>query len=153
MRNRLVLALTALTCALAPGACERVDPELLPDALLRDSLGLDDEDRVHTVRISAEGSQERVEPATVTVLPGDLVQFITADRRPHTVAFLVDSLPDSAAAFLRGSAQEGSPPLVERESRFLVTFEGAPEGRYPFVIEGTGEAAPGAIVVAAPEQG
>ncbi|MBW3535153.1 MAG: hypothetical protein KY453_08055 [Gemmatimonadetes bacterium] len=151
MRPRYLTALAALTCVLAAGACERSDPELQPDDLLRDSLGLGDADRVHTVRISTEADRERAEPATVEIVPGDLVQFMTEDRRPHTVAFLMDSLPDAEAAFLRGGAQEGSPPLVDPESRFLVSFRDAPEGRYPFVVEGTGEAARGVVVVAPPQ--
>ena len=153
IRNRLVPAALAMACVLAAGACDRGDPELRPDDLLRDSLGLGDEDRVHTVRISTASSRERAEPDTLRVLPGDLVQFVTEDRRPHTVAFFVDSLPEAAAAFLRSTGQEGSPPLVEVESRFLVTFRDAPEGRYPYRVEGTGEAATGAVVVAQPRGG
>lgn len=153
MGKRFVTAALALTCVLAPAACERIDPELQPDPLLRDSLGLGGGDRVHTVRISAETSRERAQPETVRVLPGDFVQFVTGDHRPHTVSFLVDSLADTAAAFLRRTGQEGSPPLVDAESRFVVTFRGAPEGRYPFVVEGTGEHARGAVVVAAARSG
>lgn len=151
-RTRFVTALAMLACAAAAGACQGGDPELRPDDLLRDSLGLGDGDRVHTVRVSIDGGRERAEPATVEILAGDLVQFVTDDRRPHTVAFLLDSLPGTAADFLQASAQEGSPPLVEPESRFLVTFRDAPEGRYPFVIEGTGTAARGAVVVLPPER-
>jgi len=134
----------------ALGACERKDATLQPDTVLRDSLGLGDEDRVHVVRLSSPGNRELIEPPTLEVRPGDYVEFLTADRRVHAVTFLVDSLSPPAAAFLREHSQESSPPLIEPESRFLVTFEDAPPGRYPFVLSGNGTEARGAIVVAEP---
>lgn len=152
MRQRFVLAVAALACALAAGACgEAPDPELQPDALLRDSLGLGDDDRVHTVRMSAGNGGERLDPARIQARPGDLVQFVMADPRPRTVSFPDDSLDAGAAAFLRDLGQQASPPLVEGEARFVVSFRDAPEGRYPFLVEGTGGVVGGVVVVASPE--
>ena len=133
-------------------ACEKKDVSLQPDAVLRDSLGLGDEDRVHRVQLSGPDNRETVEPASVEVRPGDFVEFMTTDRRVHAVSFLLDSLPAGGADFLRRTSQESSPPLLEPEARFLVTFEGAPVGRYPFVISGNGAEARGAIVVAEPSR-
>lgn len=128
-----------------------VEEALQPDQLLRDSLGLTEDDRVYRVSIDAVDNQERVQPGETRVLPDSWVQFMTADGRVHTVAFELDSLAPAAAAFLRDRGQERSPPLVERETRFLVNFQDAPAGRYPFVVEGNGAATRGAVVVAEDE--
>jgi plastocyanin len=132
--------------------CKRPDASLQPDALLRDSLGLAEQDRVHRVRLSSPENRETIEPNSVEVRPGDYVEFMTTDRRVHAISFLLDSLPAGAADFLRGTGQESSPPLLEPDARFLVTFEGAPLGRYPFLVAGNGAEARGAITVAEPSR-
>ena len=148
-RSRPVLGLLLL---LALGsACKRESgPDLRPDQLLRDSLGLSDDDRVHRVRLAGAGNRETVEPDSVLVRPGDWVEFATADRRVHAITFVLDSLPAGGADFMRTMAQEASPPLVEQQARFVVSFEGAPVGRYPFVVAGNGQEARGAVFVAEP---
>ncbi len=143
-RGRILLVLLVL----APlGACERLDPELMPGTMLRDSLGLGDEDRVHRIQLTSVDNRESPQPASVQIRPGDYVEFMTADHRVHAVSFVLDSVPPGGVEFLRGTAQEGSPPLVEAEARFLVTFVGAPPGRYPFLVVGNGSEGRGAVVV------
>jgi plastocyanin len=132
--------------------CRKPDRSLEPEALLRDSLGLGEDDRVHRIQLSSPDNRERIEPAAVEVRPGDYVVFLTGDRRVHAVQFLLDSVPPGGADFLRGAAQEASPPLVEPDTRFLVTFAGAPLGRYPFLVVGNGSEAKGAITVAEPRR-
>ena len=129
-------------------ACERTDPQLRPDALLRDSLGLGDGDRVHRIQLGSVDNRERIEPVRVTVRPGDWVEFVTQDRRVHAVTFLLDDAPPAGAELLRRSGQDRSPPLVELEARFIVSFADAPEGSYPFVVIGNGQDGRGTIVVA-----
>ena len=143
--------LRSMLSVLGLAGCGRAENQLQPDALLRDSLGLGDDDRVHRVRLGSADNRERIEPVQVTVRPGDWVEFITQDRRVHAVSFLVDGLPQPAADFLRASGQEASPPLVQPEARFVVSFADAPAGSYPFVVVGNGEEARGTIVVA-PEE-
>lgn len=135
---------------LAVAACEKPDNTLEPDGVLRDSLGLGEEDRVHVVRLSSPRNREIIEPSSLQVRPGDYVEFVTSDRRVHAVSFVIDSLSAAGADFLRGRGQESSPPLVERQARFLVTFENAPLGRYPFAVVGNGGESRGVIVVAEP---
>ena len=144
--GRAALVLTGF--AILAAACGRTDAELSPDAFLRDSLGLGERDRVHTVQLESTEDRERVEPVQVTVRPGDLVQFVTRDRRVHAISFVLEGLAAPAASFLRDSWQERSPPLVEMGARFVVTFAGAPPGSYPFVVTGNGEESRGTIVVA-----
>jgi hypothetical protein len=83
--------------------------------------------------------------------PGHYVEFFTQDGRVRTVSFLLDSLTAEQSDFLRSNGQDRSPPLVELETRYLVSFREAPTGRYPFVVEGNERAIRGAVVVASPE--
>ena len=146
MRRGLLFSL-ALLPGLLVGCGSGVDEELRPDQLLRDSLALGDADRVYRITLDAPENRERAEPREVQIVPGSFVEFFTADGRIHTVTFPPDSLAGEAAEFLRSTGQDRSPPLVERESRFLVSFRDAPAGRYPFRIEGNGQATWGAVVV------
>lgn len=116
-----------------------------PDQLLLDSLGLEPSDAVLRVEISGAGNREAARPRVVRVPVGGFVEFRTSDPRLHSVRFLVDSLPPAAADFLRSTGQTASPPLLELGARFVVTFRGAPEGRYPYVVEGNGETGRGAV--------
>ena len=150
-RARLTLrSALALLIPLLLWACERSDPRLRPEQVLKDSLQLGDEDRVHRVQVLSRDNHEALDPESVTIRPGDYVEFVTEDHRVHAVAFELDSLAPDRATFLRRTGQEGSPPLVVQEARFVVTFADAPLGRYPFVLTGNGVATRGAIVVGEP---
>lgn len=131
------------------GGCSRdgkPDPSLQPDSLLRAELGLGDTDQVHRVAITG-GRQEEVRPADLQIAQGHWVEFVTADWRVHEVRFETDSLGPEALDFLVASDQVESPPLVELGARFLVSFAHAPEGRYPYVVEGNTLPARGVVVV------
>ena len=148
---RLRSAFVALLLSL-PTACERPDPRLRPEQVLRDSLQLGDDDRVHRVQLLSQDNREAPEPAAVSVRPGDYVEFVTGDHRVHAIAFVLDSAAPAGAAFLRRTAQEGSPPLVVPEARFVVTFADAPPGRYPYLVIGNGAEGRGQVVVGEPER-
>jgi plastocyanin len=120
----------------------------MPDEVLQTELGLTPDDRVHTIRISTD-TAERADPASVTVEPGDYVQFVTADHFVHEVAFALDSLSVPGRAFLERTEQGASPPLLEIDQRFVVSFTGAPEGRYPYSLAGNRADGAGEVVVAA----
>lgn len=127
-------------------ACHGGDPEHRPDAFLRAQLGLTDEDRVQMVTLTG-GAREHAFPDSVRVAAGTWVQFVTDDWRIHEVVFEVDSLGAEARAFLQRTDQVASPPLVDLDSRFVVSFEGAPPGRYPYRLEGNAGAGRGVVVV------
>ncbi len=137
-----LVGLAAFVLACGPS----VPPELQPDELLRTELGLTDDDEVHSVRITG-GEVETVDPQETVVTDGVWVQFVTTDWRVHEVRFELDSLPEPARAFLTDTDQVGSPPLVNLDARFVVTFQDAPTGRYPFVVEGNGGPGRGVVVV------
>lgn len=136
----------ALPVALLLSVACKARPELRPDELLKEELGLTDYDEVHRIAVTG-GDFERVEPSEVRVRPGAYVQFMTTDWRVHEVLFEVDSLSAEARRFLESTDQVASPPLLRKESRFVVWFDDAPEGRYPFVVEGNTGPGRGVVVV------
>jgi plastocyanin len=132
--------------------CRPDENELQPDQVLRESLGLGEEDRVHRVRLASAENREVVQPPQVTVRPGDYVEFVTGDWRVHALEFALEELAPEAAEFMRGTGQQGSPPLVQADARFVVSFAEAPPGTYPYVVIGNGEEGRGTVVVADEEQ-
>lgn len=123
------------------------------DTTLLDSLGIDLNRIVERVSLGGARDREHVVPPTVLVESGTVVEFYTVDRRVHSITFMEDSLTPSARRFLEEKGQLSSPPLVERGSRFVVDFLGAPPGRYPYLSHGHGESARGVIVVGADDAG
>ena len=118
-----------------------------PDEMLRDTLGLTEEDRVFRIEVSAAESRELALPQVVRIAPGSWVEFFVADHRIHAIGFELSRLTSGQADFLTGTGQDASPPLVALGSRFVVSFKDAPPGRYPFVLEGSGSPGRGTIVV------
>ena len=123
------------------------DPEFRPDQRLQDELGLSSRDEVHRISISG-GERETAEPREVTVPQDAYVEFVTMDSWVHEVRFELDSLDGPARDFLERTDQRDSPPMVNADSRFVVSMRGAPAGRYPFRVEGNGAPVIGAVVVA-----
>ena len=142
----------ALTVPVLAAGCDSRDPELIPDSYLQSELGLTRDDRVHTIGLTG-GVSERAEPATTSVLPGEYVQFVSSDWLIHEVAFQVDSLRSSLRAFLERTGQTASPPLLQRGSRFVLSFVDAPPGRYPYALVGNRGPGRGVIVVLDPGAG
>lgn len=118
-----------------------------PDERLRNELGLTDADQVYRVTVSVQGYAEEASPDLVEIPPGAWVQFVSGDWRIHTVRFEEDSLAAASRAFLVSSDQVASQPMVDKDARFVVSFSGAPPGRYPFVVEGSAAPARGVVVV------
>jgi hypothetical protein len=131
------------------GACN-APPELRPDQVLRDSLGLTDRDRVHVVRLSTTESGVDVASPPETVLrAGDLVTFDLADRRPRTVRFATMGLDTTSAAWAEAAGLHRAPFLADSGARWVIDFSDAPAGRFPFTVVGGAEPGDGVIVVVA----
>lgn len=128
------------------GSCGAPDPNLQPDELLQEELGLTPRDRVYRVTLTG-GVVERADPVVVSLESGAYVEFITTDWLIHEVIFDADSLAADQWAFLERTDQVESPPLIHREGRYVLAFEGAPPGRYPYTIQGNTRAGRGVIVV------
>ena len=133
---------------LGPSACRGPGRDLTnrPDSVLQAELGLSDRDEVHRVTLVG-GEREVFSPEEVLIPEGAWVEFVSADWRVHDIRFVLDSLSEAGRRFLEESDQVASPPLVDQGARFLVSFVGAPDGRYPFVAEGNGAPGRGVVVV------
>lgn len=141
-----------LGATLSFAACRPTDPALVPDSTLQAELGLTERDRVHTVAVQTAVG-ERADPEQLVVEEGDLVSFESADGFVHEIRFELDSLDLEQRTFLTDLRQDISPPLVARGSRFVVTLEGAPYGRYPYVMQGNRAPGRGVLVVRDPNAG
>ena len=148
LRPYRAAALAVLSLLAVVESCTPPDPEFPPDEVLRSELGLTEEDEVHRVLVTG-GEVELPEPRTTEVRPGAYVEFVTGDGLIHEVLFEVDSLDLGMRTFLERTDQVGSPPLILRDSRFVVSFQDAPEGRYPYRVEGNGGSGRGVVIVRA----
>jgi hypothetical protein len=138
---RLALVLALLTAACGISASEAGEGEI------REEFGLSPEARVHRVDLAVAGDRLRMLPLRTRIRTGDAVQLVVLDNLTHLVRFLTDETDQEVLAFLTRTDQLRPPPLVEREARLVLSFQGAPPGRYPFRVEAGGFEATGEIVV------
>jgi plastocyanin len=139
----LLASLVVASCQVPP------DPDTQPDELLQAELGLTTKDRVHRVTLSG-GPTEQADPAAISIEPDSHVEFVTTDWMIHEVIFDADSVPGARWSFLERTDQTASPPLIDRDTRYVLSFVGAPPGRYPYRIEGNGGVGTGVIIVTEP---
>ena len=102
------------------------------------------------VQLSGGRDVEHVVPPHLEIAPGEWVQFVSLDRRVHTVSFVPDSLSPEALVYLADTGQLEGPPLLTRGSRFLVDFRTAPAGRYVFSSASHGDPVFGSVTVREP---
>ena len=89
------------------------------------------------VQMLGDASGYRFSPATVTIQRGDKVRFTLVSGPPHNVVFWSDSIPKGAAAVLaKGMPQTvdklTSPFFLKTGDSYVVSFAGAPAGRYRY---------------------
>jgi len=125
-----------------PGAEERAVLELEHDTITL-------EPGIRVMDIVLRSAPAGPEPDPVSIRPGDVVRFIAADALLHTVAFDRHRLSTAAEAFLTRTDQLRGPPLLAAGARWVVSFEGAPPGDYPYIDQSHDRG--GVIVVIAEE--
>ncbi|HSM06556.1 MAG TPA: hypothetical protein VK858_18175 [Longimicrobiales bacterium] len=136
LRRLPLLALAALS-TLASAACEEPEPEGPPlDPLLRDSLPDAEGIGLRIVEIGFGSRGEELVPDSLEIRVGDRVDFRTLDGSPRVARFRVMGLDEDQYRFLTDGSGLMSPPLVAAGSHWIVHFERAPAGRYPFEVEG-----------------
>jgi hypothetical protein len=101
---------------------------------------------VYRVTVSG-GEIEGAEPAALSIETGAYVEFVSSDWMLHEILFDTASLAPAQRSFLETTDQMQSPPLIDRGSRYVLSFVDAPPGRYAFRLEGNGRATQGTIVV------
>lgn len=121
------------------------DPPPPTDPELAEALGLAPSTPIYTIHLADRSGRVGVFPATLEVEGEAVVQFRTRDARVYGVRFLLAEMSSATRDFLSEGGQGSSPPLVEEGARFVVSLQGAPEGRYPFIIEGQGDPGQGEI--------
>ena len=89
------------------------------------------------VQMTGDASGYRFSPATVTIQRGDKVRFTLVSGPPHNVVFWSDSIPKGAATMLaKGMPQtvdkQTSPFFLKTGDSYVVSFAGAPAGRYRY---------------------
>jgi plastocyanin len=147
--GRRLGAVLALLVSHTSACAPEPDPTYQPDAVLQTELGLTPEDRVYRVALTG-GDAERADPAALSIEPGAFVEFVTTDWLVHEVIFEADSLGLEQRTFLVGTDQVASPPLVDKGSRYVLSFADAPPGRYVYRLEGNGRSGRGVIMLSAP---
>lgn len=89
------------------------------------------------VQMIGDATGYRFAPAKVTIHRGDRVRFTLVSGPPHNVVFWADSVPKGAAAALaRGMpntvGELTSPFFLKTGDSYVVSFAGAPAGRYVY---------------------
>lgn len=147
----LAVAAAVLLSGPLTGCRSEPDSTLQPDSVLQATLGLQPQDRVYRVAVTG-GEVERADPAALSIEAGSYVEFVSTDWLVHEILFDTASLTPAQRGFLQATDQVHSPPLIDRGSRYVLSFVDAPPGRYGFRLEGNGRASSGAIVVAGSEE-
>ncbi len=143
--RRGALVASVLLLLLGGGVGCLGDPPPPTDPELAEALGLAPSTSIHTVHLVDRSGRVGVFPATLEVAGEAVVQFRTRDARVYGVRFLLAEMNSAQRDFLSEGGQGASPPLVEEGARFVVSLQGAPEGRYPFIVEGQGDPGEGEI--------
>jgi len=143
-RIAALICLVSVGCGIEPKAPSEAVEEANTDPHSEIAAG------AQLVQLSGGRDVEHVVPPHLEIDTGEWVQFVTLDRRVHTVSFVPDSLSPAALEYLAATGQLQGPPLLSRGSRFLVDFRNAPPGRYVFSSASHGEPVFGSITVREP---
>lgn len=115
------------------------------DAPLRAELGIPADVPIHRITLGGRGSRDRVTPLRTEAAPGDVLHVLSADRRIQTFRFVTEGTPPEWQHFLEETGQLGSPPLTDVGSAWVLSLEDAPQGEFPFVVEGHGDPVRGVV--------
>jgi plastocyanin len=147
MARALGIAVAAGLLFLVLASCHP-PPEAPRDPEVAAFLGVPETTPIYRFDVVVRDGRSALFPRTHEVKAGAWVQFISVGQRVHSVHFLKEAFEDPEGwRFLESTYQTASPPLTEDGARFVMSFEGAPSGAYPFRIEGQGLPVDGVIRV------
>lgn len=90
--------------------------------------------KVHTVNMVGDEKGYRYEPATLTVAPGDGIDFIMISGGPHNVTFDAATVPEDVKAQLMAnmpnSADLASPMLMTANEKWTLSLGNIKPGKY-----------------------
>lgn len=128
------VALLALLAGCDRGGEERVADDLGPRVLQLDSASVDLPDSIRQLVVRLDRSTAAdLAPASAALRTGDIVRFEAGDAGGHAIAFDGAQLPGEARTWLETTGQLRSPPLVNAGNAWVITFDGAPPGEYPYL--------------------
>lgn len=115
----------------APAAAPAATPAAAPAAAATTT------GTTYDVKMEFDGKTYHYIPNTLTIKPGDVVNFHNVSGGPHNVGFWADSIPAGAAAVLTASMPNQIQPmvgamLVDQDAVYTINFTGAPVGTYKF---------------------
>ena len=89
------------------------------------------------IQMIGDATGYRFAPAKVAIQRGDKVRFTLVSGPPHNVVFWADSVPKGAAAALAKGmpntvGELTSPFFLKTGDSYVVSFAGAPAGRYVY---------------------
>jgi plastocyanin len=123
-------------------------PEAPRDPEVAAFLGVPETTPIYRFDVVVRDGRSVLFPRTHEVEAGGWVQFVSVGHRVHSVHFRKEAFENPEGwRFLESTYQTASPPLTEDGARFVISFEGAPAGAYPFRIEGQGLPVDGVIRV------
>ena len=91
----------------------------------------------HTVRMVANGTTMRFEPAALTLRAGDRVRFVNVSGGPHNVSFDPATVPDDVERVLSAAMPNQiqalwGPLMTEANADYTISFAGIKPGSYEF---------------------
>ena len=122
----------AFVLSLATGGCDRVPGVGAKIELDGETVDLPSGTEVVDVAMETDGGTDRFQPADARLEVGDVVRFTNGELGTHAITFERAALNAEQLAFLDRTLQISSPPLVGDDAAWVVSFEGAPPGSYPF---------------------
>lgn len=152
-RRKVAIALGVgflVACGEGPSPSPEVMEQNREEEALREVLGLGAAVPLHGVVLGDGSGGDEPHPAFTEVDSESVVHFLSQDHSARWIRFVPDSMSPVSLRFLEERGQLTSPPLVAPGSRFVVTFQGAPPGLYPYEVQSYGVAARGTVRVLPP---
>ena len=150
--RRPLLRFGCLALLVGIAGCDPVPPELRPPEILRDSLGLGEDDAVFEVGLAVVDGAETASPLSIDLSRPGWLSFRSDDRRTRRVVLDTAGLGPDQRGWM-DTRHVASPPLLHPEARWVIDFRDAPAGSWSFRIIGSATEGRVRVVVPADPDG